>query len=317
MTPLLLVTGILGSGKTTFLKNLVASARAEGFRIALVINEYGAVDIDSSILRAENAELLASVAGGCACCSGQDEFVEVLTELGSRPVTSRPQAIIIEASGLADAALLLETIATPALLTLVRPQAVVCVVDALRWSSVMSQAGELVIRQIALADFLLVNKADQAPPGAADGLATALRNSNHHASVLVTSYAAFDFALLWPALLQAEARIPLASAGGQHHANAHAVVCPVPHPVDREPLALALAGLDDEVWRAKGFVRVRGFAGVQLLQFTGGRDRRWNLAPFHLPPGMDEPELQLVFLGATLDEAGLRRTFGGHALSGW
>ena len=66
------------------------------------------------------------------------------------------------------------------------------------------------------------------------------------------------------------------------------------------------------MWRAKGFVRLRGEAGVLLVQFTGGSTPRWRLAPFHLPFGEEEPPTGLVFIGAALDEKELIATFLGR-----
>lgn len=76
----------------------------------------------------------------------------------------------------------------------------------------------------------------------------------------------------------------------------------------------ALGNLPPQVWRAKGFVRLRGEAGVLLVQFTGGAGStpRWRLAPFHLPFGSEEPPTGLVFIGAALDEKQLISTFLGE-----
>jgi hypothetical protein len=75
----------------------------------------------------------------------------------------------------------------------------------------------------------------------------------------------------------------------------------------------ALGDLGDEVWRAKGFVRLRGEAGMFLLQYTGGGagGGRATIAPFYLPPLREEPPTILVFIGAALDSARLKRDFAG------
>lgn len=330
MIPLLLVSGFLGSGKTTLLQHLLLDARARKIKVALIINEFGAADVDGTLLRGGAYASLATLAGGCACCGGQDEFVAALQELGTREGDARPDVIVVEASGLADILLLLESIADPQLLGLVWPQTLISVLDVLRWEQVQDWAGSLVQHQIMLADFLLVNKADEVEAVRVDALVRVLRAVRPLARVIPTSYSQMEWEPVWQSVSASpHSRRQLPPGGlapGQHsegstpaggHLGAHAVLCPVPHPVDLSMLEAALKNLPDHVWRCKGFLRVRGREGLQLCQYTGGPDRRWHLAPYHLPHGYPEPHLQLVFLGADLDEAALHSGFGGHALMGY
>ena len=85
--------------------------------------------------------------------------------------------------------------------------------------------------------------------------------------------------------------------------------------MERARLEAALGNLGSQVWRAKGFVRVRGLGGWQLLQYTGGSGGgRWHLAPFLLPAYAPEPDGFLVFIGANLDREQLLREFAGTRL---
>jgi G3E family GTPase len=92
--PILLVGGFLGSGKTTLMRRLIVDAQQRGLKIAVIVNEFGATDIDSNILRelereAAN-EILTGIAGGCACCTGQDELQWTLLEIGSAATNLAP-----------------------------------------------------------------------------------------------------------------------------------------------------------------------------------------------------------------------------------
>lgn len=75
---LVLVAGFLGAGKTTLMRRLIRNGHAHGLKLSLVVNEFGVADIDSQLLHDSGAELASSLAGGCACCSGQEEMVWTL-----------------------------------------------------------------------------------------------------------------------------------------------------------------------------------------------------------------------------------------------
>jgi G3E family GTPase len=322
LLPVLLVSGFLGSGKTTLMRRLILDAQARGLRVSVIVNEFGAADVDSHILREADAELIASIAGGCACCTGQDDLHQALLEIASRPPTERPDAILMEASGLADPILLLDVLTAAQLLKLLRPTALVSVVDSVRWNELASSLGPLLRRQIQLADWIVLNKTDLATPNQLTQIAERLTQLNDKAQLVRAEQAQFDLTPLWQQLQhQGTLQRPQSTlidgeaATSSRHADSHTVVCPLPHPVERARLEAALQGLGPEVWRAKGFVRLRGESGLQLVQFTGSTSGgRYQIAPFYLTHGAMEPETSLVFLGAALDAAKLQQQFRGGTM---
>jgi len=311
MLPILTVSGFLGSGKTSLVKNLLVAARDSGVRMAVVVNEFGAVDIDTPVLRAAQIEVLAAVAGGCACCAGQDDFIEALQDLATRPDGERPEAVVVEASGLADPVLLLEIMSGPQLVHLVNPALFVAVADAANWNDRARELGPLLRNQIELADFLVLNKTDLASVEAVAALGQRLAELNPRAEITRTVHGELNFAPLLETLfssgLSHPARDLWASKGVSVHA--HGLFSPLPHPVIRNDLEALLAKLPTTVWRAKGFLRLRGEPGLQLVQYTGGQVARWHIGPFHAPFGDAEPELGLVLLGAGMEADGLLRLF--------
>ena len=310
MTPLILITGFLGAGKTTFVRHVLLDARAKNRNVAVIINEFGAVDVDGEILR-DQARNLASVAGGCACCSGQDDFLEAVETFGHGAF----DAILVEASGLADPLVLLETLAAPDLLKRVSVAQIVCIADASNWNATAGALGSLLRRQLMLADTIIVNKTDLVGDVAVGALQAKLAQLNPNARVQIAiegetefdwNFAARDAAT--PALPAAPQRVT--------HADSHTIWVALPHPLARAELERALSDLDENIWRAKGFVRVRGEQNLQLVQLSGGPDgNRARIAPFAIPFGADEPQLGLVFIGANFDGAQIQRSFESLSLS--
>ena len=95
--PVLLISGFLGSGKTTLVRHLLDDARAHGVRAAVVSNELGELGVDAELL-AGRPDDYVELTGGCVCCKLSDELVATLESLRRR---ARPDRILIETSGAA------------------------------------------------------------------------------------------------------------------------------------------------------------------------------------------------------------------------
>ncbi len=310
MTPLFLVAGFLGAGKTSFLRHQLLKARRENQDVGVIINEFGAVDVDGALLR-EGAQSLASIAGGCACCSGQDDFAEAVETMSAAGY----DAIWVETSGLADPLILLETLAAPDLLQRVAVARVICVADASNWNLMAGTLGPLLRRQLMLADTVVLNKTDEISVPALAALQVKVAELNAHARIET----AVEGAVELDGNSAPRAARPTDLVAAPHadsHADSHALWVALPHPLERAALERALSDLGEQVWRAKGFVRVRGEDSLQLVQLTGGPDgHRHRVAPFAAPFGADEPELGLVFIGAGFDGARVKQTFEALSLT--
>jgi len=158
--PVILVTGFLGSGKTTLLNNLLRHAGMAD--TAVVVNEFGEISIDHLVIESaiENTVVLES---GCICCTVRGDLVDTLRDLTQRsergdiPPFSR---VVIETTGLAEPAPIIETLVTnPMLTSTFRLGLVVTTVDAQHGLTQLREFEE-VIRQIAVTDLLLVTKSD-------------------------------------------------------------------------------------------------------------------------------------------------------------
>src|SRR3954453_19092604 len=149
--PILLVTGFLGAGKTTVVNHLLA--HAEGRRIAAVVNDFGAINIDAELI-AGASDGVVSLANGCICCSLEGDLLRTLSTLLRRD--PKPEYIVIETSGVADPAEIVRNLMDPVILREAPLETVLCVIDAATPPSALDDA--LHRSQLRVADIVALTK---------------------------------------------------------------------------------------------------------------------------------------------------------------
>jgi G3E family GTPase len=181
--PVTVITGFLGSGKTTLIRRLLGHPGMH--RAAVIVNEFGEVGIDHDLVTAssENVTLLAN---GCLCCAVRTDLQETLRELFAKRRAGAVidfDRVLVETSGLADPAPVIQTLATDTLLAAqYRLDGVVTLVDAVNGAGQLDREAESV-KQAALADRLLVTKTDLASATDAAALRERLHGVNPHAEL--------------------------------------------------------------------------------------------------------------------------------------
>lgn len=161
--PLTLVTGYLGAGKTTLVNALLRDPSAG--RIAVIVNEFGDIGLDHDLI-VEATEETVLLASGCLCCTVRGDLVRALEDLLVRRASGGLafERIVIETTGLADPVPILHTlIAAPGLASGIRMDGVVAVCDAVNGAATLDQGFESV-SQVAMADVIVVSKADLVAP---------------------------------------------------------------------------------------------------------------------------------------------------------
>jgi G3E family GTPase len=154
--PFSVIGGFLGAGKTTLLNHLLRGAT--GRRFAVMVNDFGALDIDGRLVADHGGDTIA-LANGCLCCTIGDSLVTTLLSLLERP--ERFDHVVVEASGVADPGRIAD-------LAVLEPRlardGVIVVVDAahVRERAADRRVGDTVTRQLAAADLLVLNKVDLA-----------------------------------------------------------------------------------------------------------------------------------------------------------
>ena len=184
LIPVNVLTGALGSGKTTLLKALLRAPRLEGTMV--LVNELGEVGIDHHLVEhASESTLLLE--NGCLCCAMRDDLETALKDLHSRRARGeipRYERVVVETTGIADPVPIAYTLlAEPVLQHHYRLGNVVTVVDAVNAAAQLDRFAESV-KQVALADRLVVSKLDIAEPGALAALRPRLAKVNPDASIV-------------------------------------------------------------------------------------------------------------------------------------
>ncbi|MEO5693327.1 MAG: GTP-binding protein [Usitatibacter sp.] len=317
ITPVTVLTGFLGSGKTTLVNRLVTDPRFAD--TAVLVNEWGEIPIDHALVR-ESSDNIVVLSGGCICCRVAADVVRALRELhfqraeGAIPNFRR---VLIETTGLADPAPLLATLVEmPLVAARYSLAGVVTTVDAEHGARALDEFSEAV-KQVAQADRLVITKCDRVPSATIEVLELRLSGLNPGATILRSSMADVDPALLLQTGLYRGEGKPLDSAGwlnagAYRHMGAPAsrhdsgIVsfawsCAEPRAWDDVESALeTLVSLRGErILRLKGLVNVAGESGpravhaVQHTLYPSARLPAW--------PG-DDHTTCMVFIGRGLEE---------------
>lgn len=181
--PVSVLTGFLGSGKTTLLNRLLRDPDLAD--TAVIVNEFGEISIDHALVESATDGII-ELAGGCLCCTVRGELVDTLSDLVERLRDGRIDAmkrIVIETTGLADPAPVLHALmAHPMLVRTLRLDGVVTVVDAVHGAHTLAAHPEAV-KQVAVADRLVLTKTDIADAQTAAALRTVLKSLNPNAEI--------------------------------------------------------------------------------------------------------------------------------------
>ncbi len=261
--PILLVAGFLGAGKTTVVNHLLA--HAQGRRIAAMVNDFGAINIDAELI-AGARDGVVSLANGCICCTLEGDLLRTLATLLRRD--PKPEYIVIETSGIADPADIVRNLMDPVIFREAPLETVLCVVDATQPLAKLDDA--LLKSQLRAADIVALSKVDLVDEVARAKLHDAVRALRPAAVVVDAINGDVPTALLFPADLDhvprevsprrpAEDRFETLSSTSDR-------------PLSLPKLQAAIARLAPKLARAKGLFETVEQPGRQMVfQLAGGR----------------------------------------------
>ncbi|HXK21970.1 MAG TPA: GTP-binding protein [Myxococcota bacterium] len=263
--PVLVVSGFLGSGKTSLVRHLLDDAARRGIRAAVVSNELGELGVDAELLAGRPGDYV-EIAGGCVCCKLSDELVATLAALRER---ANPDRILIETSG---AALPYDTqlhLWRDPVRRFVEDDVAVVVVNAEQLAQ-GRDTGDTFAQQVSSADLLLLNQIDRVPAASLPALEEKLRAFEPEAPILRAAHGRIDPELLFPPDLEGlrALRRERGAAPSPHvHEDYVADIVELPADLDESTLLARLRAL--RAVRIKGFAQTR--AGARLVQGVGTR----------------------------------------------
>ena len=335
--PATVVTGFLGAGKTTLIRHLAGNA--DGKRLAFLINEFGDLGVDGEVLTGCGIEgcsedEVVELANGCICCTVADDFLPAMQGILARE--PQPDHIIIETSGLALPKPLIQAFTWPDVRTRLTVDGVVVVCDADAIAKGLFAADpdavqrlretdeaidhetpleELFEEQLGSADLVIVNKADRIDDATRARVAAAIeREVRPGVPLLWVEHGRVDPKAALGLGIGAED--DLASRKSHHddgephdHDDFRSIVVDVPALADPD----GFAGRLEEVIRAHGLLRVKGFLAVDgkamrhVVQAVGPRIERYYDRPWRAGEGAGGRLVVIAETRALADEQSVRR----------
>ena len=308
--PATILTGFLGAGKTTLLNYILK--QQHGYKFAIIVNEIGKIGIDGQLVENQREEIV-QMNNGCVCCTVRKDLVKGVQKLIKR---GGFDYLLIETTGIADPGPVAQTFLNiPQLQKYVRLDSIVTVVDAEQIDHQL-EASETAREQIAMADFVLLNKIDLVPETRLEEVEKEIRATNPHARILRTSQSRANLAELLDMnafdvdrKLEADPRF-LDEIRQRTHDDitSHAYVFDEPFNIERLELFAQQLAQREKVFRSKGILSIAQnprraiFHGVNN-RFTIFWDRLWEKG--------EKRQSQLVFIGKNLDGTAIERELRG------
>lgn len=317
-----LLFGFLGSGKTTLAKHLLAE-RGRDMKTAVIVNEFGEVGVDGDILKGANVDVV-ELNSGCLCCTLRGSLMLAVEELREKAKVER---VIVEATGVAQPAELLDTLADSSLEEGLDIGPLVTVVDAFKFPKLHALLGEFYVDQIENADIVVLNKIDLVTPAQLEAAARQVRSLNPDADLIFAEQGRVHPEELFDKRGEGLIERLIAEGGGKGHghddshghdhghahdghgadghdphagAPAQSFVVRASGNATRAGVERFFGSLSDDVWRAKGFVRIDGEPA--LVQYSLGQ--------LEITPASAEQAAEaIVFIGKGMDRPAIESAF--------
>ncbi len=305
--PVTVVTGFLGAGKTTLIRRFLKSPEGQG--TAVIVNEFGAVGIDDALVRAA-AETTVLLGNGCLCCITRTDLQVALRQLvfdrerGTAPPFAR---VLIETSGLADPAPILQTFSTDrALGGEFHIDVVLAVVDAVNGEAALADAAEA-RKQVILADRLIISKSDLATAASVEALTHRLQQLNPRAAIDI----AVDGMLEPNRIIEPATRERSSFIAEAEHSDGIASFVlewqdPIQWPAFSRAMETLIALRGPNLLRVKGLLNVTGCRGPVVVQYV----QHLSHPPVELESWPDENRnSRVVFITRNMRERQVRDLF--------
>ncbi|MCG7345248.1 GTP-binding protein [Sporosarcina sp. ACRSL] len=270
MIDVYLLSGFLGSGKTSLLLNLISQLKENGKKPAILMNEFGSISIDSDTVGKEENIPLKELLNGCICCSGSEKTESQLQ--GLLEENDDIDVILIETTGAAHPVEALDAVYSPLFAERLKIKGIVTVADARRWlerDKMSPQVRSLFMEQIRHAHILLVNKTDLLTESELATVSMELANFNSTAPIIQTTNAHISFSVIESTLEDVINPTRKSIVSGRNLPLSSKLIT-FEEPVDQDEFEDWVKSLPDTVYRMKGYVPVKGVKNPYLFQFAYG-----------------------------------------------
>jgi G3E family GTPase len=303
--PVTILTGFLGAGKTTLLNYILK--QNHGYKFAVIVNEVGKIGIDGALIEKTDDDIL-ELSNGCLCCTVRKDLVKGVQTLIKK---GGFDYLLIETTGIADPGPVAQTFLNiPQLQQFVRMDSIITVVDAEQIEKQMKET-ETAREQVAMADFLLLNKTDLVSEEQLQRVETKARELNPHATIFRTNQSQANLKeILDMNAFNVDQKLTvdpefLNELQNRHHHDIQSFSFEFDRAFNVEKFEFFVQKLSEKekVYRSKGFLAIAGnprraiFHGVNN-RFTIMWDRLWEKDEIR--------RSQLVFIGKGLKEAEIR-----------
>lgn len=304
--PIITIGGFLGAGKTTLVNRILG--QATGQRIVVFVNDFGAINIDYDLIQTRDADRI-SLKNGCVCCSLNDDLVEAVAGFVKQP--SPPDAIVIEASGIADPRALDSSLAMLEAAGLVRSDAKLYVLDAANFQDLAFEDAETIIDHAAVNDIVLLNKSDLVPPEARGKIHRLLSEAAPYAQLVDTVNCDIAIDMVFGAA-STSSRAFAPPTGKrpslQHDRKYESWSCEIDGLLDRKKFEIFAMSLPGKCLRAKGILRFSDSPEEpQVFNLVGYRA---TLEPKPRTEASDLIRFVVIGLAESFDSAALEASFG-------
>jgi G3E family GTPase len=281
--PVTIITGFLGSGKTTLLNHILNNRH--GLKIAVIVNEFGDIDIDSQLLVSVD-ENMVQLGNGCICCTINQSLVDTVREMVDRG--NSIDYLVIETTGIADPLPIMLSFVTTELRDVTRLDSVLTIVDAESFTP-SHYDSEAAFNQLIFGDIILLNKTDLVSPQVVAELENCIRSIKPGARIISTQYGEVPLPLILDvgfndASTYLHSSKPTHSHDYEHshHLENDGFVAvsfeseSLPEQLRQRPFNLPkfqnfLDHLSPDVYRAKGIVWFQGSQLRHVFQLSGKR----------------------------------------------
>ncbi|MGP7815942.1 CobW family GTP-binding protein [Niallia sp. 01092] len=287
-TEMYILSGFLGSGKTTLLKELLLKEKEAGRKVAVMMNEFGSISIDSN--EVDKDIPLKELLGGCVCCTIQEKLEAQLQTL---LMEENPDVIYLETTGAAHPVETLDSILSPILIDKLQLKGIITVIDGKQWLNRKSYSPviqQLLLEQARHANLILINKQDTLKEEEKAALTFEIQSINPQAFTILTSYSKVPYHKLQELDVHINGRVEKTTIT---RLQLSSFVYTFERAVAADKFDIFLRNLPETIYRIKGYVLFSQSNYPELFQYSYG-------TPIFMKEYMKMP-LNMVFIGESIN----------------